>query len=107
MSVWLIAVLCALGGVLAGAASRVLLGRLRRGTVVRPGPLEAASGIVAGLGAASSVADGPWPLVLWIGVLAVPLAAVDLRHHRLPERDQCHSHEPMTLHVVLPFAQPY
>ncbi len=28
---------------------------------------------------------GPWPLVLWIGILAVPLAAVDLRHHRLPD----------------------
>jgi leader peptidase (prepilin peptidase)/N-methyltransferase len=85
MSVWLVAVPCALCGVLAGAASRMLLGRLRRGSVVRPGPLEAASGLVAGLGAASSFADGPWPLVLWIGVLAVPLAAVDLRHHRLPD----------------------
>ncbi|WP_111765206.1 prepilin peptidase [Nakamurella deserti] len=85
MSSWLVPALCALGGAAAGAASRVLLGRLRRGTVVRPGPLEVASALLAGLGGASSFPDGPWPLVLWVGVLAVPLAAVDLRHHRLPD----------------------
>ncbi len=84
MQGWVVPVAAALGG-LAGYASRRLLARLRRGSVVRPGPLEAASALITAVGAALTVPDGPWPVVLWIGVLAVPLAAVDLRHHRLPD----------------------
>ena len=85
MSVPAAALLCAVLGAIAGAGARGLLGRLRRGTVVRPGPLEVASALISGLGAALTGDGGPWPLVLWIGLLAVPLTAVDLRHHRLPD----------------------
>lgn len=72
-------------GAVAGCGSRMLLARLRRGTVIRPGPLEAASALAGGIGVALTWTAGPWPLVLWFGVLAVPLAAVDLKHHRLPD----------------------
>jgi leader peptidase (prepilin peptidase)/N-methyltransferase len=72
-------------GAAAGAAARVLLGRLRRGVVLRPGPFEVCSALIT----AAGVALG-WPaptvlLVTWIGLLAVTLSAVDLRHHRLPD----------------------
>lgn len=72
------------GGAL-GAGARVLLARLRRGARVRTGPIETASALVSGVGVALSWSDGAWLLVLWIGVLAVPLSAVDIAHHRLPD----------------------
>lgn len=78
-------VLAAAVGVGAGWGIRVLLGRLRRGTVLRPGVPEVAAGAVTGVGVAVS-----WPgpltlLVIWAGLLGVALGAVDLRHHRLPD----------------------
>lgn len=81
----LLAVSAAVVGALLGAVSRVLLGRLRRGTVVRPGPLEAASALITAVGLTLSWPSGPWLMVCWIGVLAVPLSAVDVAHHRLPD----------------------
>ncbi len=72
------------GGAL-GGVSRRLLGRMRRGAVIRPGPLEVASALLAGVGVALSWPSGPWLMVCWIGALAVPLSAVDLAHHRLPD----------------------
>jgi leader peptidase (prepilin peptidase)/N-methyltransferase len=85
MSTSAVALLCAASGAGVGVGSRLLLASLRRGTTVRPGPIEAASAAVGGSAAALTWPDGPWPLALWIGLLAVPLTAVDVRHHRLPD----------------------
>lgn len=76
-------------GLLAGAAGRGLLARLRRGARVRAGPCELACGVLFALAAARWTAGGlpgwwlPVPLVLT--ALAVPLAAADLMHSRLPD----------------------
>lgn len=72
-------------GVLGGAGIRWLLARLRRGTVVRPGPVEATAAVVTAIGAVVS-----WPgpfvvLVLWCGLLGVAAGTVDVCHHRLPD----------------------
>ncbi|GAA1833254.1 hypothetical protein GCM10009836_09240 [Pseudonocardia ailaonensis] len=76
-------------GVLTGAAGRVLLRRLRRGTRVPPPWCEAVVGpLWAALGAAAGGGALPWswvPLLAaaaWFGVVA---GAVDIRHHRLPD----------------------
>ncbi len=72
-------------GAAAGAAARLLLGRLRRGVVLRPGAFEVCSALVTAAGVAL-VWPGPTVLLLtWVGLLAVTLSAVDLRHHRLPD----------------------
>lgn len=68
-----------------GAGIRWLLARLRRGTVVRPGPLEAITAVVTALGVAISWPGPLVPLVLWCGLLGVACGAVDVRHHRLPD----------------------
>ncbi len=79
------ALLGLLVGAAVGAASRVLLGRLRRGVVLRPGVLELSSAVVTAAGIAA-VWPGPTvPMVIWAGLLAVTLSAVDLVHHRLPD----------------------
>lgn len=72
-------------GALGGRGIRWLLARLRRGTVVRPGPVEATAAVVTAIGAVVS-----WPgpfvvLVLWCGLLGVAAGTVDVRHHRLPD----------------------
>jgi leader peptidase (prepilin peptidase)/N-methyltransferase len=72
-------------GIAAGWGIRLLLGRLRRGAVLRPGAAELAAGAITGVGVAVS-----WPgpltiLVVWTGLLGVALGAVDLLHHRLPD----------------------
>jgi len=85
--------LCGIGlalvGTLAGAGVRVLLRRLRRGARVRPPWCEVAVGLawgVTGLVWATGRLAWPWPAVLLgLGWLGTALAAVDLRHHRLPD----------------------
>lgn len=72
-------------GALGGAGIRRLLAQLRRGTVVRPGPLEAIAAVVTAIGAAVSWPGPLLPLVLWCGLLGVAGSAVDVRHHRLPD----------------------
>lgn len=72
-------------GGLCGAVIRWLLARLRRGTVVRPGPLESAAAVVTAIGAAVGWPSPVLPLVLWCGLLGVACSAVDIRHHRLPD----------------------
>ena len=79
------ATLGALGGALAGWGGRVLLARLRRGVVLRPPVLEASAALVTALGLAIG-----WPapivgLLVWAGLLAVVLGAVDVAVHRLPD----------------------
>jgi leader peptidase (prepilin peptidase)/N-methyltransferase len=76
-------------GVLAGAAARVLLARLRRGARVRAPVCEltvGASWAACGAGWATGVVPPGWVPVLlalcWLGVAA---GAVDLVHHRLPD----------------------
>lgn len=82
---WLPALIGVTGGAVAGCGIRLLLARLRRGVVVRVGILEAAAALLTGIGVGLS-----WPgplvaLVVWSGLLAVALGAVDLIHHRLPD----------------------
>lgn len=78
-------VLAAVAGAGAGWGIRLLLARLRRGAVLRPGVPELATALLVGVGVAAS-----WPgpmtiLVVWAALLAVALGAVDLKHHRLPD----------------------
>jgi leader peptidase (prepilin peptidase)/N-methyltransferase len=79
------AVLGTLGGALAGWAGRALLGRLRRGVAIRPPVLEVAAALVTGLGAALAWPSATVVLVVWAGLLAVTLGAVDIAAHRLPD----------------------
>lgn len=76
-------------GMLAGAAGRVLLARMRRGTRVPPPWPEVAVGVpwAAVVGAAGAgVLPWAWvPLLLGGGWLAVVASVVDVRHHRLPD----------------------
>ncbi|GAA4685437.1 hypothetical protein GCM10023215_20750 [Pseudonocardia yuanmonensis] len=76
-------------GMLGGAAGRVLLRRLRRGTRVPPPWPDVAVGVPwAGVGGAAGAGVLPWswaPLLLGAAWLAVVASIVDLRHHRLPD----------------------
>lgn len=76
-------------GVLAGAAARVLLGRLRRGARLRPPWCELAVGVLwAGAGGwygAGGLSVRWLPLLLGLGWLAVAAGAVDVLHRRLPD----------------------
>ena len=79
------ALLACLLGLLIGWGARRRLATLRRGAVVAAGWIEVPSALISGLGVLLTWTSGRWPLVLWIGLLAVPLTAVDLKHHRLPD----------------------
>lgn len=72
-------------GALVGWPTRLLLARLRRGTVLRAGPLEIALAVITAAGVALAAGRPTLPAVLWAGWLTVALGAVDLRHHRLPD----------------------
>jgi leader peptidase (prepilin peptidase) / N-methyltransferase len=72
-------------GSLAGWRIRLLLARLRRGVVVRPGPLEAGAALLTGLGIGLSWPGPTTTLVVWAGLLGVALGAVDIAAHRLPD----------------------
>jgi leader peptidase (prepilin peptidase) / N-methyltransferase len=76
-------------GLLAGAAARLLLRRLRRGTRVPPPWCELGVAVAwAGIGAAAQSGVVPWrwvPLLLAFGWLAVAAGAVDVRAGRLPD----------------------
>ena len=72
-------------GALAGMGIRLLLGRLRRGVVLRPGSAEVAAALVTGGGVAVARGEPTLPLVLFAGLLLVALGAVDVAHHRLPD----------------------
>jgi len=75
----------ALGGASAGWGARLLLGRLRRGVVVRPPLLEVCAATVTGAGIALAWSSPVIVLVVWTGLLAVTLGAVDIAAHRLPD----------------------
>lgn len=72
-------------GALIGRPTRLLLARLRRGTVVRPGPVEALLGVVTAIGTALAAGTPALLLTWWAGWLTVALGVVDVRHHRLPD----------------------
>jgi leader peptidase (prepilin peptidase) / N-methyltransferase len=76
-------------GGLAGASGRWLLGRLRRGTTLHSGWLEAAVAVlwaVIGWRLATGHLPTWWaPIPLLLTWFAVLLTAVDLRHRRLPD----------------------
>ena len=67
-----------------GAVARRWLAVLPRGTRVRFGPFEAAVAVVTFAGVVLAPVQR-WPLVLWVGLLAVALSVIDVRHHRLPD----------------------
>ena len=75
----------ALVGALAGWGIRLLLASLRRGAVLRPGVPEIASALLTGVGVGLIWPSPLVALVVWAGLLAVALGAVDLVHHRLPD----------------------
>jgi leader peptidase (prepilin peptidase)/N-methyltransferase len=85
----LLAVVCALVGGVAGAGARLLLGRLRRGVVVRVGCCEVLLGglwAVVGLAWASGSLSGRLlPLLLGLAWLGVAAGAVDVLRRRLPD----------------------
>lgn len=78
-----------LAGVVAGAAGRCLLGRLRRGTSVHLGWCEAAVSALwglIGLRLATGHLPAWWiPIPLALTWFAVLLTVTDLRHRRLPD----------------------
>jgi leader peptidase (prepilin peptidase)/N-methyltransferase len=79
----------AAAGVLAGAAARVVLARLRRGARVRAPVCELTIGAAwaaCGLGWAAGVVPPDWvPVLLALSWLGVAAGAVDLAHQRLPD----------------------
>src|SRR6478735_11437782 len=75
----------ALAGAFAGWGIRLLLASLRRGAVLQPGVLELAAAVLTGAGLALTWPDPLAAMVVWAGLLAVALGAVDLVHHRLPD----------------------
>lgn len=75
----------ALLGVLLGAGTRWLAAHLRRGAVLPPGSVEIPTGLLA---AVAGLLVWPHPTVWfcwWITAFGVVLAAIDLRHHRIPD----------------------
>ncbi|MET3806451.1 leader peptidase (prepilin peptidase)/N-methyltransferase [Nakamurella sp. UYEF19] len=72
-------------GAAAGGAVRLLLARLRRGVVLRPGPSEAGLALLNGLGTWLCWGRPTVGLTLLAGLLLVTLSGVDLVHHRLPD----------------------
>jgi leader peptidase (prepilin peptidase) / N-methyltransferase len=75
-------------GIMAGAAARRMLARLRCGTRVRAPVCELAVGALwsatGGLCGAGRLPPGWLPVLLGLGWLGVTAGLVDLRHHRLP-----------------------
>lgn len=82
---WLPALVGLAAGAVAGWGSRLLLARLRRGVVVRAGILEVACALITAVGVGLSWLGPVVALVVWAGLLAVALGAVDLVRHRLPD----------------------
>lgn len=73
-------------GAVAGALSRLLLARLRRGALLPVGPLEAVTAALAACACLLTVGQPALTLLLcWLSWWGTALAAVDLRHHRLPD----------------------
>lgn len=72
-------------GLAAGVAIRHLLARIPRGARLTAGPVEAAAGAITAVGAVVVWPGALVALTIWVGVLAVALGAVDIRHHRLPD----------------------
>lgn len=76
-------------GVVAGTGARWVVGRIRRGARVRPPGCEVAVGLAwAALATAWAGGEVPtaWlPALSWLAWIGVAAAAVDLRHHRLPD----------------------
>lgn len=76
-------------GAVAGWGARLLLARLARGVVLRGPWCESALAVLwgaIGLGWACGTVPGPWtPALLGLAWLGVAVAAVDLRHRRIPD----------------------
>ena len=82
---WLPTLIGLAAGAAAGRGIRLLLGRLRRGVVLRAGVPEISAAVVTGAGVGLGWPAAVVALVAWAGLLGVALGAVDLVHHRLPD----------------------
>ncbi|GAA2012921.1 prepilin peptidase [Nakamurella flavida] len=82
---WVLVVVGLLTGAGVGVGIRSVLARLRRGAVLRPGGVEIACAVVTAASLAAGWGTARLVILLWAGWLGVALAAVDLRHHRLPD----------------------
>lgn len=72
-------------GVVVGAGTRALAAHLRRGAVLPRWSIELPTGVLAAVG---GLLLWPHPTVWlwwWITAFGVVLAAIDLRHHRIPD----------------------
>ncbi|MGW0517240.1 prepilin peptidase [Crossiella sp. NPDC003009] len=82
-------ILGALLGLLAGTSTRALLRRTPRGTAIPPPWLVPATAMLtavpAGLAGAGLLSWAWLPVPVALAWVAVPLAAVDIRHRRLPD----------------------
>lgn len=94
------AVLGGTAGAMAGGGSRLLLARLRRGVVLRPGPLEMAGAIGGAITVALAWGSPLLVLAGWLALLLPTLSAVDLVHHRLPDAITLPA-VPLTLVLIL------
>lgn len=72
-------------GACAGVGIRLLLAGLRRGAVIRPGPVEAACALLTAAATAATWDSTTLAAAVWITLFGVALGAVDIRHHRLPD----------------------
>ncbi len=80
-----VVVIAGVVGAVLGVGVRLLLGRLRRGVVLRVGVAEIATAVVTAVGAAIGWGHPTVGLILLAGLLMVMLGAVDIVHHRLPD----------------------
>jgi leader peptidase (prepilin peptidase)/N-methyltransferase len=101
-----------LGGVLgaaAGTGARVLLGRMRRGARIGPPLCEFAVALAwaaVGAGWATGAVPGRWvPALAGLAWFGVATAAVDLRHHRIPDALTLPA-LPLALAAMLPLGAP-
>lgn len=72
-------------GAWAGVGIRLLLAGLRRGAVIRPGPIEVACALLTAAATAATWDSPRLATAIWITVFGVAAGAVDIRHHRLPD----------------------
>lgn len=72
-------------GIVVGVGIRSLLAGLRRGAIVRPGPIELATALSLAVSVGVCWPGGWWMPASLLAILGVAVSAVDLRHHRIPD----------------------
>ena len=86
---WILVPAAATFGAVAGAVMRIVLGRLARGTRIRPPFCEVAVALLwamAALGRTLAWVPAEWvPVLFGLAWLGVAVTVVDVRHHRIPD----------------------